>query len=1246
MGTTYTDIKLIFVAAKIKDEKREQIIKGVLIHEIGHYGMRLIYNNDENPYYKNDTINKERFGKIVEHYNKWKDDKGSNTNREDDDCDGIIYDVYTLYKYADHHLELIVRPLQILAQYDNDINKSKSLKKKYEKLFKYLEECVLTEYKKFNLRNRENVRQMNKMIGLLQQIVQENYKFVATKEAIRNIKDNQLIIIASNVPKLLLSDIHQNLFCEDLADIKNLFVRPTICDNEMLFDNFTDIVSENKFIRIIVDCSNGIGNRFKNLLIGTNYIFVTSNKKHSKEIEKNIKNSITQVVNYSFCDLNEESQLKLLKSSVDFQNMQINLDEMFQDIGSCIDDKTLKLLVEKSQVSINAKIDKQFEILFQPRKLIKFSENEHNLEAEISQEDFLQATRNEKCVIVSDINKNGKSWFLKNVEITLKKSSPLKWVSYIELKYFRNSFNNKVINLDFVKFIIENVLSSHSNFERNIFKMMYKNGCTCLILNGIDDLPDEYEVIKELIDSFKYNGGNQLFISSNGKFKDETQHENTVYKLADFTENNATEFIVRKWILFDMEKENISENEFEIYIEKSNKYEDYKKYASNLSKKIFNSKFDETGMPFICNLSAEHFNVKDKNYVIDSEVEKIYEQFINSKKQQYLNKQSSSYENYRYNEKRFMEIHEYHAIKNRFPKLMPIFDLIYKNVNWSEEDIIAGGLMYSKGGNVGFEHESFNEYFILTFIPKVLKNLKKIVDKTGFNVFIEESIIEYFTSRKFDMTRSLLDNICNQDPEYIELKEFFLKMIGKSYKNEDLVEIFFKLFEKVYLLPHKSENFKKISEVVDDMFGKNEFVKKVLNFLQEVPEAFYSVGSDMNNIFSKEGRMSGITNSDPRTDFGTLSSFLNFSPDIFESIFNDVLDHCLDEERTNILKQFDKNHRNILYICVDNHIENKLTFLWEKMENHFKSNGCHNDFKTIIMKESLPYKYNLVHAAVVFAHDTEFHEIFWPLLFKTFNDQMELMNLLLKKDINGHNFTHNLLIFNRSNVICPTFEKLQQVLDEDNYERLLKLKTLNGDNLIHLNIINKFGLTYLKILWEIFEKSCDSSMQFLDILRERNDEKNNIFQLVARFATSTEVFEFMIDEFEKITTKDEIKLLLMNKNISNRNLLQSAVKQNESLICHEYLWEIIEKYCNHTDILSFINDCDNDKNNILHTAVLNNTEEISKFTLEKIKQILDEDYYIEYLKKKGQNGNSLLKLSFENLKNKNVSKWTDELMRK
>ena len=481
--------------------------------------MRLIYNNDENPYYKNDTNNKERFSRIVEHYNKWKDDKSSNTKREDDDCDGIISTVYTLYKNIDYHLELIVRPLQILAQYDNDINKSKSLKKKYEKLFKYLEECVLTEYKKFNLRNRENVRQMNKMIGLLQQIDQENYKFVAPKEAIHNIKGNQLIIIASNVPKLLLSDIHQNLFCEDLADIKNLFVRPTLCDNEMLFDNFTDIVSENKFIRIIVDCSNGIGNRFKNLLIGTNYIFVTSNEKHSKEIEKKFRNSLLtikqEVVNYSFCDLNEESQLKLLNSSVDFQNMQINLNEMFQDIGSCIDDKTLKLLVEKSQVSINTKIDKQFEILFQPRKLIKvYSEDEHNLETEISQEDFLKETENEKCVIISDINKNGKSWFLKNVAVTLKKSIPLKWVSYIELKYFRNSCNNKVINLDFVKFIIENVLSSHSNFERNIFKKMYKNGCTCIILNGIDDLPDEYEVIKELIDSFKYNGGNQLLISS------------------------------------------------------------------------------------------------------------------------------------------------------------------------------------------------------------------------------------------------------------------------------------------------------------------------------------------------------------------------------------------------------------------------------------------------------------------------------------------------------------------------------------------------------------------------------------------------------------------------------------------------------------------------------------------------------------------------------------------------------------
>jgi len=57
-GSMYPLSKWIFVGAKLSDEngnvtkQREQKIKGVLAHELCHYVMQLVYENQENPYYK------------------------------------------------------------------------------------------------------------------------------------------------------------------------------------------------------------------------------------------------------------------------------------------------------------------------------------------------------------------------------------------------------------------------------------------------------------------------------------------------------------------------------------------------------------------------------------------------------------------------------------------------------------------------------------------------------------------------------------------------------------------------------------------------------------------------------------------------------------------------------------------------------------------------------------------------------------------------------------------------------------------------------------------------------------------------------------------------------------------------------------------------------------------------------------------------------------------------------------------
>ena len=90
----------------MSDKKREQRIKGVLAHELCHYVTRLVFENQENPYYKHVLKETEMFEKIVKTIDKWSTE---DAECPDDKCNRIISSVFTAYEQSDFHPELIVR---------------------------------------------------------------------------------------------------------------------------------------------------------------------------------------------------------------------------------------------------------------------------------------------------------------------------------------------------------------------------------------------------------------------------------------------------------------------------------------------------------------------------------------------------------------------------------------------------------------------------------------------------------------------------------------------------------------------------------------------------------------------------------------------------------------------------------------------------------------------------------------------------------------------------------------------------------------------------------------------------------------------------------------------------------------------------------------------------------------------------------------------------------------------------------
>ena len=151
----------------MSDNIRDQEIKGVIAHELCHYAMCLIFENIFRPYCKHDEETMNRFDEIVKIIDEW---SSEDSECPDDECNGIISTVFELYPEDRFHLELIVRVVHILAEFDGNQDKSVSLETKFKILFDFFENSVLPEMRKFNLKFRENVRKFNRIVEILPNI--------------------------------------------------------------------------------------------------------------------------------------------------------------------------------------------------------------------------------------------------------------------------------------------------------------------------------------------------------------------------------------------------------------------------------------------------------------------------------------------------------------------------------------------------------------------------------------------------------------------------------------------------------------------------------------------------------------------------------------------------------------------------------------------------------------------------------------------------------------------------------------------------------------------------------------------------------------------------------------------------------------------------------------------------------------------------------------------------------------------
>lgn len=1321
----------IFKSSKLKTREHNQEIKGFLAHEFCHLVMNLVYENGGKPYFKHRIECKTRFEEIVNQIYKWTsrgDDNDTEAEQYDDECNGLISSVFQQYKKEDFHAELIARVVQILVQYCDNDDKSEYLQNKYKILFDFWQNFVVPDLLKFNIKHRKIVQKFNQKIKILSEISNESLNLRNSKN-IEELFNHKLVIVTTNVPKLLLINIYKHLYNKygNLCDAENVFVDSKTLNNREIFEDYQQLLKAVPYLTSVIDCTKEIVTNF-NLNGSSKCIFIVSDENDSRILldklvetlskNNNVQNQLLRTINYAWTDLTIDSQKLLLQTKINFQNNKnVSLYEIltgtkdlkadkkedqsiFDDFLEVINCDLLNHLLKSDQITINLglkthKEEENFNFLHQLRKFIKNKIDLQNYDEQVqNSSQFEEMTEDQmfldvKCskyVVISDVAGNGKTWMMKKFHNEMIQKVPTKWVTYVDLKEFVDEFKTQKDEIEFATLMVDKILKTNFNFEKEIFKHLYKNGRVCVFFDGFNEVPVEStEVIVKLISKFRLNGGNQLWIATRDYMEDKLVNQLNVdvtYKLKTLNIHDGCDLIAKSWIFEEKERfEGVEVNK----ITESKNFKDYESRADGISKKLLKKESKFIGLPIIykmiAEISANHNNLiklEDLNSKSTQSCEnhtKIFTEYIkvqfkkwSMNKRQITLKSTNSGSN---NDLNSWKIHQYIAMIYLFPNYTKFLEAL----GIPDEEIIACGLVIKINNRYYFVHETFAEFFAADYISKMLLSenineslIVEVLLKQKYKIIriflddmlkgstivkqhtpsFSEKIFEVLSLRKSSET-TILNRIADS-MEMDNLSEFFINnlefltdliiLILKRGEYEEITNLLKSNSSKIFKNSENSHQFHKflnflleftkISDLKEIIKEKRLFIKLIQSNFDIFEEFVDKIYQKTDKNFIKDNLKLKSKNTSEDNIVGCYCWSGNQDIEKFVQILQKYLNN---QEILELMENCNKNGENVLHICVQRMDDNLLRMFWMIMEN------LHPNFEEFITKTSSNQDFNILHFSA-FCHEIDFHLTLWNLLLQNFNDREKLSNLINQKDNDGFNFVHLLIKLNKPKVLELIIIELKNNFSDIEYQNILNSQDSLRRNLLQHAAVSTKELKIHQILWKIFQDSCKSVEEFLDIVTEMDKNSNQLLHTAACF-TSREIFEFMIYEIEKIASMERIKHILEPLGTADRNLLQLAASYNKSLEIHEFLWHLFFKYFNPYEIVKIMQFPDEYGHNLFQLAIRFNSKEVVELTWNKIKNLMTQNELVEYLKSMDSN---ILKLAVKNKENSNVVEFVAHIL--
>ena len=834
-----TDNNLIMIGAKCENEAH---LLGTLAHELTHYAIQMCYNNQSEPFNKNDHDQKTKFNKIVAKYDSEEFKKKSE----------IIESVYTCYEEGDRSSELIVRPPHLMALHKGEPDILKELRQIFQELFDFFKNYVLEDLmKEFPfMKDEHNIQELNKiLLGNFDYLNEEKLFYpessVGEFEKVLNTTEN--VSISSNLPWLVASSLVQHMKEKGVKkiDSSHIFIEIQQLVEETYSEKIEEAFSSKKKPKMFIIWEKDaivnmqtvkkiISSFYPSgrlvLLSNTDFIF--------EDIPTQLEMS------HKWKDLDDTSKDVIMNWNLKLQGKNISVHEIIPEDSEMFSQLSVKEIQALNGISLRTTEESQKE---EKRIYIDRSfeyGGRVNKEESFSSEDILKMIEQQKIrIVLENVAGMGKSTTAKHLAGMFKERNCSKWVEYIDLKqhttvFYEDGDLNQPEQVD-VKFFSEKLFKLQSNLEQRLFEHMFNTQKAMFVFDGFDEINPKFKIfVLKLLIAVK-ESNNQLLVTTRTHCKDEINNvvDGSVMRLEPLTNRQSIDLIARLWQAKSVENEdhrdsleNLESKAAKLLEEVKNsmRWGDSKQESfDNPLQIIMLSEFDEW----------KHDSSKD---AVTYNMFSFYQKFIDKNidiwnEKGPLARYDSKILHMR--ERGSLTIHQETAVK------VILDDKTYKELNFQEmtqtEDLMAvriGILRYGSNGRIEFVHRTFAEYFLADYILSVaLKDIGKsflflkVWKGIGYEIvrrFMNEALVE--SEERFDKTLSI-DITKNFDNETFvislanviqekRLKLLELFLTNDEFKNgqHDLIR-FYKVLNNHSLLLDSVEHC--TVEVFDDLWN-------------------------------------------------------------------------------------------------------------------------------------------------------------------------------------------------------------------------------------------------------------------------------------------------------------------------------------------------------------------------------------------------------------------------------------------